>query len=76
MSMPSFDVEFEVYCSCGAGLCDQSTGETTRQGGNKVVVQPCDNCLELARSKGYDEGFDHGYTEGFDEGKKVSKGGE
>lgn len=68
--MPSFEVEFEVFCgSCGEGLCQQSVGENTRAG-LKVTVQPCEECLKKAKEKGYDEGWDKGYTEGYDEGSR------
>jgi len=46
--MPS--LEFEVYCECGAGLCRQ-----TRVKGDRVIVEPCAQCLEAARDKGKDD---------------------
>ena len=53
--MPTFEVEFEVFCSCGAGLCNQS--ET--RSGNKlsVTVEPCEKCLEDSREGGYEDGY-------------------
>ena len=57
--MPSFkvDVDFEVYCSCGAGLCQQAEGDTDRNGKHKVTVEPCKKCLDAAEDKGYDRGL-------------------
>jgi len=58
--MPSFsaevtarvDVDFEVFCSCGAGLCDQSTGrQSSRRDAPQVVVEPCKRCLENAETE-------------------------
>lgn len=54
--MPSFevkcDVEFEVYCSCGAGICHQSFGANTPGRGEPYVdVSPCDTCLDNARNE-------------------------
>jgi len=42
--MPVFELEFEVYCTCGAGLCSSSVAEETRHGGHKVTVSPCTRC--------------------------------
>ena len=51
--MPTFDLDFEVYCAnCGAGLCNQSDAETTRNG-FKVTIAPCKRCLEDADYEGY-----------------------
>ena len=44
-------VEFEVWCSCGEGLCRQT--KNVRGG---VEVEPCEKCLEAAREEGRDEG--------------------
>ena len=57
--MPSFEVEFEVYCGrCGAGLCNQSVGYNRR--GPRVDVEPCGKCLENAEDAGYDKGKQEG----------------
>ena len=66
--MPSIDVEIEVYCSCGAGLCRQtSVGNTRGRGQPFFEVQPCEKCLEKAlddgKDKGYQEGYDAGYSD-------------
>lgn len=60
--MPEMDVEYEgsttvefyVYCSCGKGLCGQST--VSNQNIPFVTVEPCEDCLEEKRIEGYDEG--------------------
>lgn len=58
--MPEISVEVEVYCSCGNGLCNQSTGGTERHGGSYITVQPCEKCLEREKQEGYDEGYQEG----------------
>lgn len=46
MTVPSFDVEFHVYCAdCGAGLCNQSDTDT-RNGRLRLEVSPCKQCME------------------------------
>lgn len=58
-------LEFEVWCSCGNGLCSQ-----TKDVKGGIQVEPCDKCLENARSKGYDEGFEQGRITGEEEALK------
>ena len=48
--MPS--LEFEVWCSCGNGLCNHTRD---RKGG--IEVEPCEKCLEKAREEGKEEGY-------------------
>ena len=50
--MPSFDVEFEVFCgTCGAGLCNQSdTRKSRTRGENQVTVEACEKCMYDAKS--------------------------
>jgi hypothetical protein len=50
--MPSFDVEFEVFCgTCGEGLCNQSdTRKSHRRQENQVTVDVCPKCIEAATS--------------------------
>lgn len=46
------EVSFEVFCSCGAGLCGQSEGRQSRQRNEpQVVVEPCKDCLQAARAE-------------------------
>ena len=55
-------VEFEVWCSCGNGLCNQ-----TKDVKGGIAVEPCEKCLdrvsEKANVEGYDEGYDRGYND-------------
>lgn len=55
--MPEINVEVEIYCSCGNGLCNQSVGGIGRRGIPFITVEPCEKCLEKARREGYDEGY-------------------
>lgn len=56
--MPSFtnvkvvvtDLEFEVYCTCGAGLCGNATPRISRlRKMPQIVIAPCEECLKAAR---------------------------
>lgn len=76
--MPSFDVEFEVFCSCGEGLCNQSRGENKRgyHGHSPcVTVEPCDKCKDKAADIGYDKGYQEGYDKGYADGSRESDNG-
>lgn len=55
--MPS--VEFEVWCSCGNGLCNQ----TSTVGGG-IEVAPCEKCLQGKYDEGHGEGYEEGYLAG------------
>lgn len=47
--MPEFAVEFDVYCSCGKGLCFQSEVMKPRRVHVPcVVVEPCEDCVRKA----------------------------
>ena len=59
--MPS--IEFQVWCSCGDGLCRQTSDVS---GG--ISVEPCESCLERKRGEGYEDGHAEGYQDGYDEG--------
>jgi hypothetical protein len=52
----SVDVVFDVYCACGAALCQQCT---TQDGGRhrlrQLVVEPCEKCKDVAWDKGYEK---------------------
>lgn len=66
--MPSFnvDIEFEVFCACGAGLCNKSsTGAKSGYRGNSlyVTVEPCERCKSLAHDDGYEKGYAEGSKE-------------
>lgn len=58
--MPEVSVEIEIYCSCGEGLCNTSTGGSGRRGEPIITVEPCEKCLEKARDEGYDQGYSEG----------------
>jgi len=59
--MPVLETEFEVFCSCGEGLCLQTIVRTSR--GRRipqVVVPICKKCAEYERRTGFREGFEAG----------------
>jgi predicted RNase H-like nuclease (RuvC/YqgF family) len=49
--MPSFEVEFEVYCgTCGSGICHNANGRNSRNRGfPQISVEVCDNCISKAK---------------------------
>jgi len=51
-------LEFEVWCSCGNGLCNQ-----TKEVKGGIMVEPCEKCLEKEYDSGYDTGHNEGYAE-------------
>jgi len=56
--MPVLKLDFEVYCSCGNGLCNNSTEGANRHS-QYITVEPCEKC----RDKAYDEGIAEGYAQ-------------
>jgi hypothetical protein len=43
------DIEFEVYCSCGAHMCGNTDTRASRNRGvAQAVVSPCEKCIETA----------------------------
>jgi len=56
--MPTLDLEFEVYCSCGTGLCNNSTEGKNRHS-SYITIEPCETCAKAS----YEEGFDAGYEQ-------------
>ena len=69
--MPTLELEFEVYCSCGEGLCRQTNeGRTGGRDMPFITVQPCEKCITKAHQEGYDQGHDKGYEDGFEDGKR------
>ena len=53
-----FEVDIQVHCSCGKGLCNQSDG-----GEGEVTVTPCEDCLSEAKDEGHAEGYYEGKLE-------------
>lgn len=58
--MPSFtnvkvivtDLQFEVYCTCGAGLCGQTLTRVSRlRRMPQMIITPCPHCLKNASRK-------------------------
>jgi hypothetical protein len=58
--MPNVNVNIEIFCDCGEGLCNQSVG-----GDGSITVSPCERCVEEARSESYNDGYDAGYEDGY-----------
>lgn len=62
------EISVEIWCgTCGAPLCNQ----TTVKKGHHLYVETCGKCLQnaedLAKKRGYDEGFDVGFSAGQEE---------
>jgi len=55
--MPEISIEVEVWCSCGEGLCGQTT-DAGKRGRAGVSVEPCGKCLGRAEQEGHDRGFE------------------
>jgi hypothetical protein len=66
--MPEMMIDFDVYCSCGEGLCNQTTVSQDYRGNISIKVEPCERCLARARNEGEDVGYNRGYDEGYDKG--------
>ena len=65
--MPSFELDFEVYCNtCDASLCAK-TVVTRTHGANAVRVDACPDCVTLSYRKGHKAGHDAGYDLGVGE---------
>ena len=59
----SISVDIEIVCSnCGDPL--KAERERSRSEDVKILVTPCECCLEGARVEGNDKGFDEGYDSG------------
>ena len=63
--MQSVEIEIEVWCSCGEGLCRQSTG-----GRGGVTVEPCEKCLEYERDEYYNRGYEEGRDQGYEDARE------
>ena len=72
--MPEIEVNIELYCTCGEGLCRHSKATTTRTRNEPMFeIAPCAKCLDSAREEGYDEGHDAGYQLGYAEAEEHLK---
>lgn len=60
--MPILDLEFEVFCSCGNGLCNNSTEGSNRHS-QYITVEPCAKCLESSYDEGHEKGHEEGYRQ-------------
>ena len=65
--MPLLEVEFEVQCTCGNGLCNQSTVDNKGRY-SMVTVEPCERCKDDSYNKGYEAGYEAGYDAAIKEG--------
>lgn len=69
---PALEFEFEVWCSCGEGLCNQTENGAPfsryRARGPAITVSPCEKCLQKARDEAFEEGKEEAREE-FDEEK-------
>jgi gas vesicle protein len=46
------DVEFEVFCACGAHMCNKTDTRNSRnRGATQAVVEACETCIERAVEK-------------------------
>jgi len=69
--MPTFPVDFEVFCACGHPMCaDSNTRESRHRAMPQVVVAPCPKCLQKAKDEGDSEGYDRGYEDGKQEASR------
>ncbi len=43
----TLDVEFEVFCSCGAHMCNETDTRNSRnRNAPQAVVNPCQKCID------------------------------
>ena len=63
--MPDIEVCVEIYCSCGAGICNNASVSSKHSNRPAFTVEPCEKCLSNAD----DEGYKRGRSEGFEEAK-------
>jgi len=79
---------FEVWCTCGRGLCG-STSVTNGRGMRFITVEPCSDCMASSKKEGVEEGEEggrdkwreegkveghkEGYKEGYEEGHEEGK---
>ncbi len=56
--MPILEVEIEVWCACGEGLCNETECGTNPRGHPKITVEPCERCLDRKRHEGWSAGYE------------------
>lgn len=50
------DIDFEVFCTCGNGICNKSETRKSRvRGEPQVVVEPCEICIKSAVKEAEEE---------------------
>ncbi len=55
------ECKFEVFYTCGEGLCGQSGGRNSYQHGTpQVIIEPCQKCIGRVREEGYNVGYQEG----------------
>ena len=54
--MVEIDIDVEVWCDCGEGLCGQTTSSLKDDAFISLVVEPCEKCLEAKYEEGRDTG--------------------
>lgn len=73
--MPEIDINVEVYCLCGAGLCNQTEATRTRSRREACfIVTPCEKCTDIEREEARKEGYDEGYSDGQEAALKLGEG--
>lgn len=51
------DIEIQLTCEkCGKDLCDQVTTARTKDGDIEIRIEPCPDCLEEEKARGFEEG--------------------
>jgi len=60
--MPKINIDVDIWCSCGNGLCSQTQVQYGR-GDPGLIVEPCEKCLADARDAGFREGYDSALEE-------------
>ena len=67
--MPELIVKFEVFCTCGNGLCQQTSDISQSKRGLAIEVDACPLCLKKSKEEGYKEWREEGYEKGFADAK-------
>lgn len=65
-------VEIEIECS-GCGESMDTTTSVSKWGDVRVIVAPCEKCLESAKEDSESEGYARGKVEGNEEGYERGK---